>query len=345
MDVWNFRQLFIMAKANTFDRSGSIDQLAGVCIIFMIFTHICQLSYQTGWPVYIHSLDVFYFYMYFFFMKSGALFHEKILKNSIIQNTRRLLYPYFLFMLVGHVVHCIGLYLKGSLNVYGCFVQPLREIYHRGSCSGNLPLWFLLCLFLVKVTYNLLVKCHIKPLVILIVSFSVAVYLQNVEMQIGDIEIPYTIGAFFMSMSIYVFAVIMASRNVAIRGGQIITCILGAIFIASIFLRSPSVDIRSNFCRGFCLPWFLLSFLACLFFKRIFEYKSFCFSWLANVGRNSMTYYVWHWILLNITSIVYGIMGGTSNKMLWGLMVVACVLILPSIQYAKNKLNIIWIRI
>ena len=41
-------------------------------------------------------------------------------------------------------------------------------------------------------------------------------------------------------------------------------------------------------------------------------------AWLGNVGRNSMTYYVWHWILLDLVSILYYILGGESNKILWG---------------------------
>ena len=70
-------------EINKKKRNQSFDQVAGICIIFMIFTHICQLSYQTGWPVYMKSLGIFYFYMYFFFMKSGMLFHEKSIKCTV----------------------------------------------------------------------------------------------------------------------------------------------------------------------------------------------------------------------------------------------------------------------
>ena len=47
-------------------RNKSIDVVAGLMIIYMIFTHVCQLSYNTGWPIYITSLNIFYSYMFFF---------------------------------------------------------------------------------------------------------------------------------------------------------------------------------------------------------------------------------------------------------------------------------------
>ncbi len=55
-----------------------------------------------------------------------------------------------------------------------------------------------------------------------------------------------------------------------------------------------------------------------MFLLRLFAIKPFAMAWLGNVGRNSMTYYVWHWILLDLVSILYNILGGESNKILWG---------------------------
>lgn len=182
---------------NKTTRNQSFDQVAGICIIFMIFTHICQLSYQTGWPVYMKSLGIFYFYMYFFFMKSGMLFHEKSIKDCIRNNARHLLMPYFLYMLIGHIVYCIRIYVKeGVLPLSSIFIQPWYEIYSWGSSIGNLPLWFLLCLFFVKISYNILVKLHVNSIVILLISFAGAVYLQFSDMIIEGYQVPYTIGAF-----------------------------------------------------------------------------------------------------------------------------------------------------
>lgn len=325
-------------EINKKTRNQSFDQVAGICIIFMIFTHICQLSYQTGWPVYMKSLGIFYFYMYFFFMKSGMFFHEKSIKDCILNNARHLLVPYFLYMLIGHIVHCINIYVKeGFLPLSSIFIQPWQEIYSWGSSIGNLPLWFLLCLFLVKISYNIIVKLHVNPIVILLISFAGAVYLQFSDMIIKGYQVPYTIGAFLMAMSIYSFAFFM--RKLIDVGGQIWTYILGVIFLISIYIGSPGVDIRSNNCSSFCLPWFLFSFLACMFLLRLFAIKPFAMAWLGNVGRNSMTYYVWHWILLNLVSILYYILGGESNKILWGLMVLCCIVFLPLIQHIKTKIT------
>lgn len=76
-----------------------------------------------------------------------------------------------------------------------------------------------------------------------------------------------------------------------------------------------------------------------MFLLRLFAINPFAIAWLGNVGRNSMTYYVWHWILLNITSILYYGLGGNNNKVLWGLMVMSCIVFLPLIQHIKTKIT------
>ena len=320
-------------------RNSNFDQVAGICIVFMIFTHICQLSYQSGWPVYMKSLGIFYFYMYFFFLKSGIFFHEKSIKECIYNNARHLLKPYLVYMLIGHIVHCVSLCLKGNISLYDVLVQPWIEMYSWGASLGNLPLWFLLCLFLVKVSFNIMMIYRIKPFWVLLVSFSCATYLQHINMTINGYQIPYTIGAAMMAMAIYAFG--FMTKDFFKSGGGLFTKVsFGLIFTLSIYIDSSSVEIRSNSCSSFCLPWFLFSYIACMFLLRIFDLKHLAIPLIEQIGRNSMTYYVWHWILLNITSILYYGLGGKNNKVLWGLMVMSCIVSLPLIQYIKTK-NII----
>lgn len=47
-------------KIMTKKRNRQMDIVTGFCIIYMIFTHICQTSYNIGWPIYKHSLNILY---------------------------------------------------------------------------------------------------------------------------------------------------------------------------------------------------------------------------------------------------------------------------------------------
>ena len=42
---------------------------------------------------------------------------------------------------------------------------------------------------------------------------------------------------------------------------------------------------------------------------------------------------------LDFTILLYYILGGESNKILWGLMVLCCIVFLPLIQYIKTKIT------
>lgn len=200
-------------------RNVSFDIVAGICIVFMIFTHICQLSYNTGWPVYKYSLGIFSYYMFFFFMKSGCFDKPTSWRECLKKNWRKLIIPFAIYSIIGHFVYCCLLCQEGNLTFSEILIEPLRQIYYWGASMGNLPLWFLICLFSVKVIYCMLDNLHVKSWMVFIASFMVAVGLQIAQMTVCGHAVPYSLGAIAMALSIYSFAVFM--RNKPIRGGAI----------------------------------------------------------------------------------------------------------------------------
>lgn len=184
-------------------RNKPIDCVSGVLIIYMIFTHICQLSFNTGWPIYINSLQIFYCYMFFFFFKSGLYFkYESEKWNNIKKNTKKLLIPYIKYTFYAYILHSILTYYNSnSFNLNLMTIRPLKEILLYGSFSGNLPLWFLLTLFLVKIITNCIYDKFNKylALIAIFIVISILLYVQNSLYKF----IPYTIGSTFIALSIY----------------------------------------------------------------------------------------------------------------------------------------------
>lgn len=95
-------------KIMTNKRNRQMDIVTGFCIIYMIFTHICQTSYNIGWPIYKHSLNIFYAYLFFFILKSGY-FNRPISDQvaCIKKNAKGLLKPYIKYSFISYVVYIL----------------------------------------------------------------------------------------------------------------------------------------------------------------------------------------------------------------------------------------------
>lgn len=315
-------------------RNKSIDVVAGLMIIYMIFTHVCQLSYNTGWPIYITSLNIFYSYMFFFFFKSGLFFHSGEEIPYIKKNFKKLMIPYIKFSLLGYIVYVIDHLIKQDICLYIIITKPLTELLVWGSFSGNMPLWFLLTLFLVKISYNWLYNMNFPTFIISIVSSLITFILQTYVVNI-NFRIPYTIGSYFMAMTIFSIAHGMSKYYKYLNSKKIfVVCTF--VYAISLFIDFPLVDIRSNHCSGIFIPWFVFSLAACISLIYILDRVRLPY-FISNIGKDSMVYYVWHWIILVIVSMLFYSLGFSDNRYLLLAMAITCVIVLPFINNVESK--------
>ena len=85
------------------NRNESIDTAAGIMILYMIFTHVCQHYHLENSTVYITCEHLLYFFMPWFFFKAGMFFKIGENKEVINKGIRRLLKPFILYSLLGHI--------------------------------------------------------------------------------------------------------------------------------------------------------------------------------------------------------------------------------------------------
>ena len=153
-------------------RDKSLDNIAGILIIYMIIIHICQMCKLTF--VFDYSLfRIFSFFMFWFFYKSGMFYRQKTIKEVLYTGCKRLMVPFVLFSLIGHVVLCVYMYNEGDRDWKHYLLSPIKSILVSGSTEGNLPLWFLPSLFMVQLLYSLLHR-KVQDKLILVISFLVA---------------------------------------------------------------------------------------------------------------------------------------------------------------------------
>ena len=132
------------------NRIEYIDLAKGFCIILVVFTHIAEymgLEYQAA-----DSLKIFRMPLYF--MLSGLFFKPyENFKGFLIRKTNKLLIPFLFFYIATSILfpillQSIGLEVKNA-------VTGISSLWAFASPEHftNMPIWFLLCLFLVNISF------------------------------------------------------------------------------------------------------------------------------------------------------------------------------------------------
>lgn len=152
-------------------RDTSLDAVCGLFIIWMIIGHAFQWSGTTDDSFYVYGNDVLFMFMPWFFYKSGMYYKQQAnTKAAIIKWSKKLLIPYIVYTIIGELALWTMLYQQGTLNWRNIVLDPIIGIAFEGSAGGNLALWFLLTLFLVKSIVALADKYKIKKVYLWTVS-------------------------------------------------------------------------------------------------------------------------------------------------------------------------------
>ena len=181
------------SKAKT--RQYFVDNLSAILITYMIFVvHLTYFCHIDG-LVFKVANYLFYFFMSWFFFKSGMFYKEKTEKDVLKSTFRRLIVPYITFNIVGIVVLALEKYQSGgALSITSLTKEVLVTIFLNEAVYPNLALWFLLSLFIVRNAFNILRKLNVKTLAVLLVSLAClfTIYYLCYYRWAGYDNIPYT---------------------------------------------------------------------------------------------------------------------------------------------------------
>ena len=235
--------------------------------------------------------------MPWFFFKGGMFFQYRKIKDVIINSFKRLVTPFILWSAIGLLIYFIFEMLNGTNHTY-FFRKEIYSLLFFGSIFGNLPLWFLISLFCVRIIFCITPR---KITTILICcSLTLGFILNFVCLS----QIPYWVVNTIMGLFYFAMGYILKEYqyNRFMFGMSIVAYFLIAYF------NFTYVDMRSNQVIMGCYwlwPIISLSGIICLnnivkeiddenFSNSLFG-KSVC-----NIGKYSMNIYVIHWPILII---------------------------------------------
>lgn len=271
-------------------RETYLDTICGILIVYMIFYHCIQHAGLTTNKGFLYIENIFSFFMPWFFFKSG-MFIKGNLYSVFKKGLKRLIKPFIVFTLIGHLVHCIFYFFNGDYNWIHYTLSPLKSILLNEADGWSSPLWFLLTLYFAQLVVVGLQRTHIPKLVIPVVALILSVAFHYFA-PIYPIIINNIFSAIFFLSIGHILKDLQFNKWIEI------TCIL--VYIAVIFLNPSFVDMKTNtVIYGNYLIWILCAIAGIICWntivKRIIPDNVVI---LSAIGRNSLYYYCLHWIII-----------------------------------------------
>ena len=307
------------------ERFSYLDSVSAFFIIQIIIGHILQFvnmySIMDNW------VKIFSFYMPFFYFKSGMFAKTDVLfRNQLKADTNKLLIPFIIMSSIGYVLNLPFELFYSDKPIYDIILRPWGALLKHGSMPSSLALWFLLSLFEVKLCFNIIIKNRYKG-TILLLFFIISIIVAH-----RHILLPLCMSTLFPGVLIYFLGYVYNNYSGKYSWGLAITAML---VFAIVTIRDDSVvEMRNNFLsKGHYISWFVKSLTGIVSLIFI-SYKLPSLYFLMKIGKDSMGYYIYHWILLyliwNVLCIFY------SNVSSWLFIIascVVCIVALPLLTY------------
>ena len=288
------------------DRNTSLDLISGVMILWMVVYHIFMWSNLKGSRLYQLLLQWLFFFMPWFYFKSGMYFKKNI-DESIVSYFKngfsKLFVPLFFWTLLGYIITIPVQVAWRHKPLLEIITSPLYNFIKSGDTIGNPPLWFLLSLFMVQLIAYYLAKIKdAASLLLLLLLFTGGYFLErsSVILPVGASTIP-------LGLTFYFLGYFFSKYSLSIKSEKLATFLLVVFVICNLYQWSY-VDIHMNSIKYGSyisyLPMSIMAIMLCIYFSKFI--KSDILSW---AGKNSMYFFVLHWPILAAIEIMCSIFG------------------------------------
>lgn len=263
-------------------RVKSLDIASGFCLLIMILGHaICMFptNISLRWII-----DYFWFFLPFFFFRTGYMFKHRELTNCIKLETKRLLLPYLSFTIIGVVLSAM-------------FTPPhlydiIHDIYRMGACSANLPLWFLPVLFCVKILLQVLHNIG--------KAYWIFGLLLCVLCVLNQYEYYRELPTYCRNIAIGLLTAYVGYQSRIFINKKYVLPLSLLTYVIILYFTDVRLNLFSGVSNGAFLLGFVMNVTGCISIILVSRHLSSnsCFWILEKYGRDSMIYYCAHWFIL-----------------------------------------------
>lgn len=310
-------------------RETSIDAVAGLMILTMMMGHVMQESFLFSTWMYL-PLHIVFFRMPWFFHKAGMFAREQNVKDCLMGG-KKLLIPFLKYSVIGYLCYQAVQVLLFGKPLFDDFGADMLELVTESSTKGNKPMWFLATFFVVKMLDSLLGRKHAVLWAALAAASAFVMYRLNWT---NFLLVPSALMGYFYFTCGHIFG----------RGEQSKQLLLfcAVVFVAIEVTSYPFIDMRTNTVgRGeylVCIPTAIAGILLInALFKRVDGRLTKPLAW---IGQNAMPFYVWHFIVLTVsTPIIRDVLGISYPNWQVVCNVAVLCMVMPGIAYAQKHLK------
>lgn len=299
-------------------------------IVHMIYFHLrgyFQISNQIG------KLEDFilFFFMPWFFFKAGFFWKENTIENVIRQGYKRLIKPFIIFSIIGHLLYCVQLYIEKDYYWGHYILSPFKALLRYGCVIGNEPLWFLLSLFIIRILYTLIKNYKISFFLVIILCLLIGSTCNYL-----DITEPRYLGNVATGLLFYsVGNLWQGYRDIFNKTIYFVLLLLCTIFLY--FIYPSAIDSFYNkTIYGNYFIWIIHSILCIISINYLFS-KLPPIKFFQNIGKNSMPYYIVHRVIIFTIQDIFLLIGLSTTGLtpfIWS--TIMCFILLPiSAKYIK----------
>lgn len=326
------------------NRVKYLDIASGIMIVWLLVYHALYPMYEDSISA---AIPFLYFFMPRFFYKSGMMFQMKDVKSLLIKDYKKLIITFIIWSLVGYIIMILWYFCQSHELTWKIILKrPIRSFLLNCSIPLNSALWFIPVLFMVRQLTNWLLT-RFKSYAIAICSLMFSIVCLLVNKFISPHYLPTWIsgtawGMFFFSSAIYL-------REYEVKKWMIVLSV--AIYVISLCTGIPSVYSADE--PGVLLHsiWYIASLFSCICFNNacrfiVYVYNKllnkkdkFLFPILSYVGRNSMSFYVVHYIIFKISFDIIAMYKYEWYATYQGLLIVLLcyAVICPIVSEMRNK--------
>jgi len=270
-------------------RTDSLDCLHALMLLFMISLH-AGWDFQYWNKYFDYLYHILYFYMPWFFYKSGMFFRVKGIKDYAI----RLLVPFVVFSLLGIIIHLLTrLFYDGhlTLDIKGL----ISNFAYVGNFQENGPLWFLFSLFIIQLVVSVCIRLFNDSAILYLVLFSsvLSIVFFHYHIEFPRYMVNSCSGLFFFCFG-------MLFRDKQYNKWFASFCIIIFVFIVCIVPSHVDMAVN-NLGSGFYEIWMISAVCGSVAFNFVFKFvevNSKLLKCVSFLGRNAIVLYVIHSPLL-----------------------------------------------
>lgn len=255
---------------NSSFRVGYLDLAAGILMLWIISFHAVNGSKVFGDVDARVAIPFLTFSMPWFFYKSGTFFQKDSGKKSVMRDVRKLLLPFLRWTVLGYVAYLLMMAFDGTFCMEECVKKPLETLWIYGYVPLDVPVWFVLSLFVAKVLAHILFRLKVHPVLVVVAGFGIAFSLHvvdNPRVPFYCANIPMGLAFLMLGYMLHKYEDCLWFFLLAMAG-----------YLAFLFADTPVVGLHRNvhLSGNYCL-WPLFSICGIVAFNKVCKWLCMAF--------------------------------------------------------------------